>query len=168
MRTIARFRGALLGLAVGDALGTTVEFCAPGTFPPLTDIVGGGPFHLKPGQWTDDTSMALCLAESLIECRGFDPADQMRRYLRWWREGTLSATGYCFDIGRTTSRALATFERTGNPYSGKAKWVSTPQDSTTLHSAFQGLRVAIFALCSFSTELHPTTQHSILFVVVLL
>ena len=64
-----RYRGALLGLAVGDALGTTLEFTPPGTFEPVTDMVGGGPFGLEPGQWTDDTSMALCLAESLVELR---------------------------------------------------------------------------------------------------
>ena len=74
-----RFRGCLLGLAVGDAVGTTVEFRPRGSFPPVTDMIGGGPFRLKPGEWTDDTSMALCLATSLIECAGFDPADQMRR-----------------------------------------------------------------------------------------
>jgi len=77
-----RYRGALLGLAVGDALGTTLEFRAPGTFKPITDMIGGGPFGLHPGQWTDDTAMALCLAESLIEKRGFDPKDQMDRYCR--------------------------------------------------------------------------------------
>jgi ADP-ribosylglycohydrolase len=55
-----RFRGALLGLAVGDAVGTTVEFKAPGTFAPITDMVGGGPFGVPAGAWTDDTSMALC------------------------------------------------------------------------------------------------------------
>ena len=65
-----RYRGALLGLAVGDALGTTLEFKPPGTFEPITDIVGGGPFGLQPGQWTDDTSMALCLAESLVDLSG--------------------------------------------------------------------------------------------------
>ncbi len=65
--TISRYRGSLLGLAVGDALGTTLEFKSPGTFTPITDMVGGGPFNLEPGEWTDDTSMALCLAESLIE-----------------------------------------------------------------------------------------------------
>ena len=75
-----------MGLAVGDALGTTLEFCPPGTFNPIHEMVGGGPFRLKPGQWTDDTSMALCLAESLLECQGFDPVDQMERYVRWWRE----------------------------------------------------------------------------------
>jgi ADP-ribosylglycohydrolase len=88
-----RYHGCLLGLAVGDAVGTTLEFQPPGSFKPVSDMTGGGPFHLKPGQWTDDTSMALCLAESLAECRCFDPSDQMRRYVRWYREGYLSARG---------------------------------------------------------------------------
>ncbi|MHC4958561.1 MAG: ADP-ribosylglycohydrolase family protein [Planctomycetota bacterium] len=110
--------GCLLGLAVGDALGTTLEFQPPGTFEPIGDVVGGGPFGLEAGQWTDDTSMALCLAESLLECRGFDAADQMRRYVRWWREGHWSSTGECFDIGNTTSAALRRFEETGEPFAG--------------------------------------------------
>ena len=80
--TLDRFRGCLLGLAAGDALGTTLEFKSPGTFEPIDDMIGGGPFPLEPGQWTDDTSMALCLAASLIEKKAFDPADQMRRYVR--------------------------------------------------------------------------------------
>ena len=74
-----RYLGAMVGLSAGDALGTTVEFMSPGTFAPVTDIVGGGPFGLAPGQWTDDTSMALCLAESLVERSGFDGRDQLRR-----------------------------------------------------------------------------------------
>ncbi len=110
--------GALLGLAVGDALGTTLEFKAPGTFEPITDMVGGGPFRLQPGQWTDDTSMALCLAESLIERGGYDPEDQMRRYLRWMKEGHLSSKGECFDIGITTRDALLAFAKHGNTYAG--------------------------------------------------
>jgi len=112
MPLIERYRGGLLGLAVGDALGTTLEFMGPGTFEPLTDMVGGGPFHLAPGEWTDDTSMALCLAESLIERRGFDPQDQLTRYTRWYREGYLSSTGRCFDIGDTVRAALERFEQT--------------------------------------------------------
>jgi ADP-ribosylglycohydrolase len=115
---LERYRGALLGLACGDALGTTLEFKAPGGFEPIDDMVGGGPFGLRPGQWTDDTSMALCLAESLVAQAGFDPADQMRRYVRWYRQGHLSSTGHCFDIGNTTRAALHRFEETGNPYSG--------------------------------------------------
>lgn len=118
MTTLDRYRGALLGLAAGDALGTTLEFESPGSFEPLTDMVGGGPFALQPGEWTDDTSMALCLAESLIENRGMDLADQLARYVRWWREGYLSSTGHCFDIGNTTRRALSNFERAGDPHSG--------------------------------------------------
>lgn len=114
----ARYRGALLGLAVGDAIGTTVEFRDPGTFEPLTDMTGGGPFRLPAGAWTDDTSMALCLADSLLERRGFDPLDQLRRYVRWWRDGHRSSTGECFDIGGSTAKALARFERTGEHYPG--------------------------------------------------
>ena len=114
----SRFRGAMLGLATGDALGTTLEFRSPGTFTPITEMTGGGPFNLKPGQWTDDTSMALCLAESLIEKGRFDPADQMDRYLRWYRDGHLSSTGRCFDIGNTVRSALLRYEQTGDPYAG--------------------------------------------------
>ena len=83
-----RLRGCLLGLAVGDALGTTVEFMPRGSFHRITDMAGGGPFKLKAGQWTDDTSMALCLAASLIEKKGFDPADQMDRYWDWHQTET--------------------------------------------------------------------------------
>ncbi len=108
----------MFGLAVCDSLGTTLEFRSPGTFTPITDIIGGGPFGLKPGQWTDDTSMGLCLAESLIEKRGFDPVDQLERYVSWYRMGHLSCTGTCFDIGNTTRSSLALFETTRKPYCG--------------------------------------------------
>jgi len=110
MNRIERFKGALLGLAAGDALGTSIEFCSPGTFSPLTDMLGGGPFNLKAGEWTDDTSMALCLGESLLHCQGFDAADQMRRYCLWYRQGHLSSNGTCFDIGNTVRAALHKFE----------------------------------------------------------
>lgn len=115
---VDRYQGCLQGLAVGDALGTTVEFKAPGTFAPMENIIGGGVFELLPGQWTDDTSMALCLAESLLSKQGFDAADQMRRYAQWFREGYLSSTGACFDIGNATRAALLHFETSGEAYSG--------------------------------------------------
>ena len=118
METIERYRGSLLGLAVGDAVGTTLEFKPPGSFTPIEDMVGGGPFHLQPGQWTDDTSMALCLAESLIEQQGFNPVHQLQKYLQWYREGYLSSTGRCFDIGNTTIDGLRQFEKTQEPYCG--------------------------------------------------
>lgn len=114
----SRYRGALLGLAAGDALGSTVEFTRPGSFEPVTTIVGGGPFNLRPGEWTDDTSMALCLAESLIVRDGFDPVHQSETYLRWYREGHWSVKGRCFDIGGTTCDGLERFEKTRQPYSG--------------------------------------------------
>jgi ADP-ribosylglycohydrolase len=113
-----RYRGALIGLAAGDAVGTTLEFKPPGTFEPIDDMIGGGPFNLEPGQWTDDTSMALCLAESLIESNGFDPVDQLSRYVRWKRDGHHSSIGRCFDIGGTTLAALARFERHSQAWSG--------------------------------------------------
>jgi len=113
-----RHRGCLLGLACGDAVGTTVEFRSRGSFPPVTDMTGGGPFRLPVGAWTDDTSMALCLATSLVETGRFDPADQMQRYLRWYDDGYLSSTGTCFDIGNATRIALERFRRTDDPWSG--------------------------------------------------
>jgi len=116
----ARFDGCLVGLACGDAVGTTVEFCARGTFEPLTDMVGGGPFKLEAGQWTDDTAMALCLAASLVASKRFDPLDQMQRYCRWRTEGYMSSTGRCVDIGNTVAQALDHFVVTGNPLSGSS------------------------------------------------
>ncbi len=110
--------GCLIGLAVGDALGTTLEFQTPGSFAPLAEMVGGGPFDLKPGQWTDDTSMALCLAASLVETGTFDLVDQLERYSRWRRAGYMSSNGVCFDVGLTVTIALNRFRDTGDPYSG--------------------------------------------------
>src|ERR1700745_4042812 len=115
---IERYRGSLLGLAAGDALGTTLEFRTPGTFAPINDIVGGGVFGLKPGEWTDDTSMALCLATSLTELGRFDPADQMRRYWKGVDEGYMSSNGRCFDVGNTVYDALERFRQTGQALSG--------------------------------------------------
>jgi ADP-ribosyl-[dinitrogen reductase] hydrolase len=113
-----RFRGCLLGLACGDAVGTTVEFSPRGRFTPVTDMVGGGVFGLAPGAWTDDTSMALCLASSLTELGRFEAADQMTRYWRWVDEGYLSSNGRCFDVGNTVYDALERFRQTGEPFSG--------------------------------------------------
>ncbi|RSZ56241.1 ADP-ribosylglycohydrolase family protein [Massilia atriviolacea] len=113
-----RYRGSLLGLACGDAVGTTVEFSPRGSFAQVTDMTGGGPFRLKAGQWTDDTSMALCLAESLLTKGAFDPQDQINRYRNWWQWGYLSSTGSCFDIGMTVQDALSRYAVTGEPYSG--------------------------------------------------
>jgi len=110
--------GALVGLAVGDALGTTLEFSRKPSKAVLHDMVGGGPFGLRPGQWTDDTAMALALADSLTAYPELDAHDLMERFVAWHRDGTYSCTGSCFDIGITTAEALRRFERTGNPFAG--------------------------------------------------
>src|SRR5437870_2645342 len=108
-----RQRGMLFGLAVGDALGASVEFAPPGTFAAVTDFRAGGPHGLAPGEWTDDTSMALALADSIADV-GWDLNDQAERYVAWWRGGTYSVNGRVFDIGRPTSAALLRFQQTGD------------------------------------------------------
>lgn len=114
----SRYLGSLLGLAVGDALGAPVEFKERGSFPPVEAMQAGGPFNLKKGQWTDDTSLALCLGTSLVEKKGFDPYDQIERYIKWFREGYMSCTGNCFDIGNTTKAALLRYEENKDIYAG--------------------------------------------------
>ncbi|MDO6588144.1 ADP-ribosylglycohydrolase family protein [Salipiger sp. 1_MG-2023] len=121
--------GALLGLAVGDAVGTTLEFTIRDSQGPLTDMVGGGPFHLKPGQWTDDTAMALALADSLAQSSALDEADLMRRFVDWHERGTYSCTGRCFDIGITTRHALARWTRSGDPMAGSTDPMSAGNGS---------------------------------------
>ena len=111
MENKERYRGCLLGLAVGDAIGSSLEFNYPGCFEPITDMIGGGPFNLNPCEWTDDTSMALCLAESLITKKEFDSVDQLERYVMWFEEGHLSSNGVCFDIGTTILSSLMRFRK---------------------------------------------------------
>ena len=113
-----RALGAFLGLAVGDAIGTTLEFCSRDLQPRLVDMVGGGPFMLRPGAWTDDTAMALALADSLAASEALDCRDLMDRFVRWRIHGDYSCTGRCFDIGRTTSQALDRYVQAGDPIAG--------------------------------------------------
>jgi ADP-ribosyl-[dinitrogen reductase] hydrolase len=110
--------GAVIGLAVGDALGTTLEFARRDARPLLAEIVGGGPFRLEAGQWTDDTAMALALAESLHSCRELDETHLMNQFLDWYQTGAYSCNGRCFDIGTTTREALLRFKETGQPVAG--------------------------------------------------
>lgn len=113
-----RFQGALLGLATGDALAAATQFRKPGSFAPVGDLLGGGPFDLPRGAWSDDTAMALCLAESLLERAGFDAADQVQRYARWQQQGYLSATGHCVGISATVARSLAAAQWRRQPFAG--------------------------------------------------
>ncbi len=139
LEPIERYRGSLSGLAIVDALGTALEFKPPGSFSQITDMIGGGLFDLKPGQWTDDTSMALCLTESLIEHQAFDPIDQLERHLKWYRTGYISSSGTLFDIGITTKQALMRFERTHEPYCG----------STDPQTAGNGSIMRLAPVCSY-------------------
>ena len=111
------FKGSLLGLAIGDALGAPLEFTKPGTFQPINDFHGGGMFKLNAGEWTDDTSMALCLAESLARCNGFNAKDQMETYWKWLAEGHLSVKDKAVGVGKTTMRAIFEYKKSGDPYS---------------------------------------------------
>ncbi|WP_370981207.1 ADP-ribosylglycohydrolase family protein [Agaribacterium sp. ZY112] len=124
-----RIRGALIGCALGDALGTTLEFTQPGAFTPIDDIVGGGPFGLKAGEWTDDTSMMYCLAHSLVRTNSFDLSDQIELYCRWREDGVFSVNGHCFDIGNTVSAALDRYRQTGDPISGDTSPMSAGNGS---------------------------------------
>ena len=152
-----RFRGAMLGLACGDALGTTVEFKPRGRFEPLTDIVGGGPFGLKAGEWTDDTSMALCLAESLLAKKGTDLRDQLERYTFWWRHGKNSVTGSCFDIGNTVRSALENYAATNNPLAGSTDPMSAGNGSI-MRLAPAALFYANSPINIFLTKLAESSQ----------
>ena len=113
-----RFQGTLLGLAAGDAVAVATQHRRPGRFTPVGDMLGGGPFDLPRGGWSDDTAMALCLAESLLDRDGFDARDQVARYRRWQQEGYLSATGQCVGITARTARALALAQWRDQPFSG--------------------------------------------------
>ena len=113
-----RFHGALVGLAVGDAVAAATQYRRAGSFTPVGDMLGGGPFDLPRGGWSDDTAMALCLADSLIERDGFDARDQMERYRRWQQEGYLSATGQCVGITASSARAIAMAQWRRQAFSG--------------------------------------------------
>jgi ADP-ribosylglycohydrolase len=108
-----RVAGAFVGLAIGDALGAPVEFADRGTFEPVTSYRSGGRFNLPAGAWTDDTAMALCLAQSLIEKRTLDNGDLLNRFCDWAENGTNTSTGIAVGIGQNTLRVLGDFRRNG-------------------------------------------------------
>lgn len=143
-----RCRGALLGLALGDALGVPLEF-SKRDVRTVSGLEGGGPFNLAPGDWTDDTSMACCLAYSLIKCRGFDPAHQMQCYSDWYRYGAYSPTNDCFDIGNATRAALERFLKTGEAYAG-----SDAASSAGNGSLMRLAPVPVFYFDSFENAVH--------------
>lgn len=110
--------GALMGLAIGDALGAPIQFMRRDTYEHVFGYTAGGTYQLDPGYWTDDTSMALCLAETLIEKNRYDPIDFGDRLVRWVDEGYNSSLPKCFDIGQTTLRAIGAYRRFGHEECG--------------------------------------------------
>lgn len=138
MNSKNKFIGSFLGLAVGDALGAPIEFEVRDSYPVITEMRAGGPFNLQMGQWTDDTSLALCIAQSLIDNKKFNPEDIIKRFHQWFKVGYMSCTGHCFDIGNTTKAALLRFEETGEFFSG------SPDDSATNGSIMRLAPIPIF------------------------
>ena len=113
MNTRSRSIASFLGLAIGDALGAPVEFKEPGEFEPVTDYRHSYVWHIPPGYWTDDTSMAICLAENILDRNIVDPNDLLARFARWYTQGENSATGRCFDIGNTTRTNINRYIKDG-------------------------------------------------------
>lgn len=118
LRWRSRYRGVMLGAAVGDALGVTNEMLLRENTLPVSQLIGGGICDIAPGGWTDDTAMILCVAEGLILKHGFDANDQMDRFVRWWRYGYMTCAGRTYDVGNTTRIALFSYIQTGDPFSG--------------------------------------------------
>jgi len=118
--------GMFLGLAIGDALGAPLEFkeaSSPEKF--LKKFTTGGAHNVSIGEWTDDTSMALAMAKSLIEKQSFDADDIMKKFCNWYEKGEYSTRGRCFDIGGTIAVALKSYSKNINnneylqPYRGR-------------------------------------------------
>ena len=116
-----RALGAFVGLAVGDALGAPVEFMSRDTFPYVTEMMAGGYFHLPAGAWTDDTAMALCLADSLFNYPDFDEQDLLNRFLKWLEHHENTSTGKCIGVGQNTLVVLGHYHRTGEVLAPRVK-----------------------------------------------
>lgn len=151
-----RRKGCFYGLAIGDALGAAVEFKAPGEFAPIFTYRDGGPFNLNKGEWTDDTSMALALADS-IAVAGWDLKDQLTRYVDWRENGKYSVNGRCFDIGGTTSQGLDSFLKNGT--------TTAPYDSLSLGNGsimrLASVPIAFYEhenVCNYAKESSITTH----------
>lgn len=139
----------LLGLAIGDALGAPMEGESSPSDPKnhITSYVGGGVHNIPKGYFTDDTSMSLISGESLIKNNGnVNPFNLMRNWLRWYREGYMSSTGKCFDIGMTCESALHRFEIDPK---GIDSWGETGK-----YAAGNGalMRLAPFVMCAKTVE----------------
>ncbi len=131
IQKLDKIKGCLVGLAIGDALGVHLEFTNPKDVVPITDYTEGNPYGIPKGYWTDDTSMALCISQSLLQYTGFNAEDIMKKFCDWQRKGYMSSTGRCFDIGNTTRNALMEYWRdpNGGPFRGATDVMSAGNGS---------------------------------------
>lgn len=129
LTTRDRFRGALLGLAVGEAMGAPAEFLTADQIVKkygfITEMIGGGIYDVAPGETIDATEMMLCLAESLADVGGFDPEDIIERYRLWFesqpRHVSLTVRATLLSYRSGTHWDLASrraFEILGGPTAG--------------------------------------------------
>ncbi len=113
-----RFLGLLWGLVVGDCLGSPIQFTGKDDHPHVTEMVPCETFGTPPGYWTDDSSMAFCVAESVARLGRFDRPDVARNFVRWFRDGFWSSLPHAFDVGGATAAACRAIERTGSLENG--------------------------------------------------
>jgi len=120
MLTLDSAMGMFIGLAVGDALGAPLEFTdarEPKDY--ITKYHTGGWHDVDKGEWTDDTAMALAMAQAFIDSEGeFNPADIMHNWSRWYNAGEFIPRGKCFDIGGTTQSAIDKYNKNNTLYNG--------------------------------------------------
>ena len=116
MDFLSRIQGGIFGVAIGDALGVPIEFRKRNTFEKVTDFQYCQTFKLNPGEWSDDTSMTLCLAHSLITQKGFNLKNQTEQYIKWFLDGFMSHNGKAIGIGYTTLLSLTLYIKTKKIY----------------------------------------------------
>jgi ADP-ribosyl-[dinitrogen reductase] hydrolase len=154
---IDRYRGALLGVAIGDALGMPLEGSARDAHV-VNDYEAGGPFQLEAGRWTDETSMTCCVAYSLLTCNGFNPEHQLQCLSYWYRYAAYSSVmNRVVDIGASVKAALDEFLATGKPYTRNVERLSAGNASLT-----RSLPIALFYFDDFAQCMHYAEQSSLL------
>jgi len=136
--TLDESMGCFIGGAIGDALGGPVEFKSEGSFPLVTEMIGGGVFDLAEGEWTDDTAMAVCIADAYIKSRRFNSSAIVHNFQLWLENGSFGTRDHCFDVGVTTHNSL--FNATGmRPYAGE-----NVKDASGNGSIMRSAPIAIF------------------------
>ncbi|MDO5554228.1 MAG: ADP-ribosylglycohydrolase family protein [Planctomycetia bacterium] len=114
-----RMKGLFWGLVVGDCLGSPIQFTTKDGHATITDMVPCKTFHTPAGHWTDDSSLAFCIADSYVRLERYDLRDIAMNFVRWYKEGFWSSMPYAFDIGGATETAIDAISRTGQLKNGE-------------------------------------------------